>query len=619
MSSHDAIFHCWCNNCALKSRIIRRFFVSLCLISLFLVASVSISLAAGELRPFLNDAGLFDPARGPVTISYQLYNDANTIEVRVKDFRGQIVDRFDFVDLRAGDHSFDWDGNDDNDERLPDGRYQLLIGVKLTDGGQDLAAVDVRIATIDEQEGAQIPEPLAPEEYGHQVSGSLSSFLRYDNEESSDDGEVRFRTRFDYKKENQTVKGTLSVLQGFHDQDMVFNGTQALAEQRWSSGKAKAVFRDNLGSFNDPMQLFSDFKTERNKIGLRAEQNIGMFQAIGLIYDSEGDVDNREQGLASRLTYGQERKWQIGANYTMRRATDITSRYSEERVTDHATSIDFRLPLFDSLEILLEVASTKDAKNKTDQGYLLRGEYDLGQIRLSGGYIGLGKYFNASYSDPLPHVDRDGSGLEASVDYFMAQPIWKLNNLSASVRFFNLTRHSDNEPVQELDGSLRFGIGENNNFFFSVFNREDGQVHSQSLMGSLTHKWNEEWSSRLQSNYSGTDTSSTVRITVDTSLKQDDESTRLSFDWMKREIDYSRQSPYEENHIRFDMNRELWRLQLQGKYSQNSDDSGTNFYGRLEYKPMFLHRYQLIAYTAIGDQSAFSFTELFEVGLEVSF
>ncbi len=94
---------------------------------------------------------------------------------------------------------------------------------------------------------------------------------------------------------------------------------------------------------------------------------------------------------------------------------------------------------------------------------------------------------------------------------------------------------------------------------------------------------------------------------------------RFSLQWMEREIDYSRFSPYRETNLRIDLNNECWGLQLQAKYSENLEESGMNYFGRFEYTPEFLHRYNLVSYVSVGRRSAVEFEEQIECGVEIQF
>ena len=261
---------------------------------------------AARIRTVTGDAGVFDPAAGPLTIRYQLMEDARQVEVRIIDFRGQVANRFDLVDLRAGDQTFSWDGTDNNGNRVVDGRYQLVITVLFNSGLEDTATVDTVVATLERPGYIQVPEPLPPESYPHEIYGSASTFYRYNRErQDSGDGELRLRTGVDYRDEQLSTRGVFQVIRDYDGSAPSFNGSQAMAERRWESGKVKGVFRDNLGSFQDPLQLFSDFRTERNKAGAAIDQSHGMARLVGLLFTSEGEVDSEERGGAVRLSLRQ--------------------------------------------------------------------------------------------------------------------------------------------------------------------------------------------------------------------------------------------------------------------------------------------------------------------------
>ena len=575
-------------------------------------------LAASQLRIFNNDAGLFDPSKGPVTIAYQLMQDARQVEVKIIDFRGQVANRFTYVELRAGDQTFSWDGTDNNGDPVMDGRYQFVIGAELVSGLRDMATVDIMVATIADQSGFQVPEPLPAEKYPHQIYGSASTFYRYNNElEDRNDGELRFRTGVDYRDESQTARGVFQAIKDYQGSAASFNGSQAMAEKRWNNGKIKGVFRDNLGSFQDPMQLFSDFRTERNKIGVALDQSYKQTRLVGLLFTSEGDVDSRERGAATRLSYGGKGSWQLGASYTYRGGID--NLISDDRNSSHVVALDFLYPLNDSFLMAAEIVATDDELRGSDYGGLIRGEYDLGAIRMSAGYINLGEKFRADFSDPLRQVYSDAQGFDASIDYFMQRPVGYLSSLSATLRFFNLTRPSDDSNIQEIDGSLRFGIGANDSFFMSVFRRDDEFGNNSNYMANMTHSWNETWSNLIQVNYSETDTSDSLRLTLNTNYAARAYSGRLSLEWTRRAIDYSRFSPYDQSYIRFDLENDLYHLQLQGKYSHNGESSGFNAFGRLDYTPEYLHRYRMLLYCSLGNRASLETEEQVELGIEVQF
>ena len=589
------------------------------LLIIVIPVAASQAWAGRNLRPFVDDAGLFDPAQGPVKIGYQLLEDTDIVQVRVRNFKGQIVNNFNMVEFRAGDHVFSWDGENADGERLADGRYELLFRASFTDGSENIAVVDVRIATIEPAPAVQAPETLPPKEHAYRLKGSVSTFRRHndDREKDNDAGEARLLADFSLKDENRQAEGVLSVLQPFYGGSTSYNGSRGLLEQRWHGGKVKGIFREGLGNFDDPMKLFSDFQSERKKTGLYLDHTAGDFDSRCLVFGTEGDVDSKEQGAAARMKYGNKERWQLGASYTFRDAL-MPDSY-KTRSWNHAIATDFRIHIIESLALVMEMAHTSDSEKEGGDSYVATAVYDTGRLRFSGGYIDMGEDFTAPFADPLHHVTSDARGVDTSVDYSMVSPLWHLNNLAVTLGFYDLKRYSDESKVREIDASARFGVGRKDTFFLSWFGREEDFLSNQTIRGNAEHKWNELWSSRLQANHSFADLNRTWRFTLDATRREKKGYARLAAEWIKREIDTSRLSPFKEANLRFDWNREKWGLHLQTRHSRNRDDSGVNFFGRVEYKPVFFHRYRFLTYASVGNRAAFSFENQVEVGLEVSF
>jgi hypothetical protein len=528
-----------------------------------------------------------------------------------------VVHQYRFVDLLAGDHTFGWNGRDQNGERLPDGNYELVFEVRFKDGSRGRNLVTVRIVTMPQAPGAPAPEPLPPEKHDYQVSGAVSSFWRHDGESHEDTGQVRMRTRFSYADDNRRADGVLSVIDTYPGGDTNYDASQAFAEQRWENGKIKGVFREGLGGFDDPIKLFSDFKSERKKFGFRVDQGLGALQATGLAYKAEGDVDTEGSGTAARLRYGEEGRWQWGAGFTHREALLLDG--SADRYRNQAMAADLRVPIRESLALHMEFIHTEDTEKSSDNGYTAIASYDQGCLRLSTGYIDLGEDFAADFADPLHGITSDARGFEASADYALPTTWRFLQNPIFTARFFDLKRHSDDEKVREIDTSLRFAIGKRDTFFINWYGQENEDGTTHTFLGTATHQWNPRWATILQTNYIDAEGSGTWRFTLDTTYRREEQTARMALEWIRRTIDASVLSPYEEASLRLDWNNTHWGVQLQSRYSENEDDNGYNFFGRVEYRREMLHRYQVITYTSLGNRSAFDFEKQVEMGVEFRF
>jgi hypothetical protein len=573
--------------------------------------------AQTDLRFPINDAGIFDPQRGSVSVGYALQKDAAEVTVRIRDFRGQIVHQYRFIELVAGDHEFSWDGNDQNGDPVPEGRYEFLFGVEFKDGTSDQGLVTVRVAALAPQPGVQAPPVLPPETHRYKISGSVSSFWRHDEKTHEDTGQMRARTRFSYADDRLRTEGVLAYIETYPHGHADFEASHAFVEGKWEGGKAKGVFREGLGGFDDPVKLFSDFRTERKKYGGRVEQEWGAFYATALAFGTEGDVDSKETGAAGQVRFGKEKGFQVGAGYTFREAVKTTE--DERRVHNQALAADVRIPVLDSLALLVEGIHTRDGERGDDNGYTAILEYDQGRLRASAGYIDLGEDFTADFADPMQGIRTDARGFETSVDYSFAQILKGVRNPVVTLRYFDLEQHSTGDRSREMDTSLRFGVGNRDTFLLRWYGQEEKGRTTNTWLGTATHQWNDSWTSRLQVNRVSAEESGTWRLTLDTTWRQEEQTLRMALEWAQRTIENATRSPYEETSLRVDWTRGDWQVQLHTRYSDNAEEHGTNFFGRVEYRHEFLHRYVLAPYASVGSRSALSFEEVYEVGMEIRF
>jgi hypothetical protein len=109
------------------------------------------------------------------------------------------------------------------------------------------------------------------------------------------------------------------------------------------------------------------------------------------------------------------------------------------------------------------------------------------------------------------------------------------------------------------------------------------------------------------------------RFTLDTAYRREARTARMAVEYIRRTIDASNLSPFEETSLRLDWANPRWGVQLQTRYSENEDDHGINAFGRLEYRWEFLHRYQWTTYVSLGSRSAFAVEKQVEVGVALLF
>ncbi|MFP4037100.1 MAG: FlgD immunoglobulin-like domain containing protein, partial [Desulfobacteraceae bacterium] len=388
------------------SRVIQSERLNLSLLAAAVLAAVAApapSHAWNDLQVPETDAGVFDPREGPVLVDYRLLMDADELEVLVVDFSGRVIERMSFVELRAGDHEFEWGGCDENGEMLPNGRYRLEIRAVFEDGHTEKEDVEVRIASIPEKRLMPPPEPLPREEPFYRIDGTLSTFWRRNSEDPEnvdESGEHRAWTRLRLKGEGHRVEGIFSMRRPYSGRAS-YEGSSAMAEKSWEEGRIKGVFRQGLGGIDDPMKLFSDFRTERKKVGGRLDHRLGRLDTTILGFTAEGDVENRERGGALRIGLDAARGIRMGLTLTGRSRGQERGRQSER---DRAAAIDLAVPVGEGTDIDMEAVGTKNAENIRDNGWMLGVKHDNGTLRASAGYYYLGEDFSAPFADPLRRV-----------------------------------------------------------------------------------------------------------------------------------------------------------------------------------------------------------------------
>ena len=79
-------------------------------------------------REIISDSDSFRLSEGtPVILGCQLQDNADTVQVFVKDQANHTVATLTANRLSAGEHFFQWDGIDDNGREAPPGEYSLVV------------------------------------------------------------------------------------------------------------------------------------------------------------------------------------------------------------------------------------------------------------------------------------------------------------------------------------------------------------------------------------------------------------------------------------------------------------------------------------------------------------
>jgi hypothetical protein len=563
------------------------------------------------------DLGGFDPNRGPLAIGFRLLADADAVTLRVSDFRGKTIARLSMGDVREGTRRILWDGRR-NGQVLPEGRYRLSLEAAFPDGPVASEPMEARVirAPALATDLPPLPEPAPP---AWAVTGRLSAFHRTNPDlpaggstESEQWGVLGLR----YRDPRRSGEGVLA-LRRRSDGSTSDNGSQGRFRQQWRAVRLKGVFRSDLGTFDDPLTLFADYRTARKKGGVRAEINTARMSVTALAFGSEGDVDSGESGAGARLRVGSPDRFQLGASYTGRRWQPADGT-GGRRHTDHTGALDLRLPLTGSFGCLAEAAGSNPALGESDTAWLALATYRSAAVRATAGYVDLGEQFTAGFADPLRQVAANARGWQASVDIRRHRPWGAVADLSFAGRGFVMARPSSGAPLDEIDLLLRCRLGTSETVLLNVLGRRDGPARSASTRASWRHSWSPAWSSTLQGNYSESTSGGTWRGVLGTGWQRGETNLGVALEAIRREVGGSG-AVFEELAVLLDARRGRWVLNAAARHHRRPDFQGTNLYGRLAYARRFLHRYTLGGYLALGRQAALRSEGQVEAGLEVGF
>lgn len=95
--------------------------------------TMATSLIGKEVKASYSDIYL-DDINQP-EIGYTLTDNAASVQISIMDADGNVVAQRTVEDVAAGNNSYQWDGKDDDGERLSDGYYSVEIDAYNADGG----------------------------------------------------------------------------------------------------------------------------------------------------------------------------------------------------------------------------------------------------------------------------------------------------------------------------------------------------------------------------------------------------------------------------------------------------------------------------------------------------
>lgn len=99
----------------------------------FLTQAINNGLAAGFVGKDVRASGSTFNLAGDgnqqprVKLGYSLASAANTVDIKIKNERGEVVRTIRGAGSTKGDNSFEWDGRGDNGVALPEGKYSFSV------------------------------------------------------------------------------------------------------------------------------------------------------------------------------------------------------------------------------------------------------------------------------------------------------------------------------------------------------------------------------------------------------------------------------------------------------------------------------------------------------------
>ncbi|MBW2040115.1 MAG: hypothetical protein JRI46_11100 [Deltaproteobacteria bacterium] len=577
--------------------------------------SLNVVFAAEETlvlqRPFPSE---FDPQAGEsVLVQYYLSQDATTLTIQAKDFKGAVIRQEVWEDVRAGPGQWQWDGRDDRRQLVQQGQYQIFFILELPDGRTVSDSILVRV--IKRAARPLAPPPLPPPVRPYRIDGEISGFFRRDTDEDEDTYEGRFRLHGIYDQKPFMADLNLYLIQREREQTNWDNCYASFAYEK-KNVKFLSVFRKSLGSFIGPFRLFDDIRTERFKSGARLDVDTGIVTVTGLGFVSEGDTLSEEKGYAARMEIPLSGIISIGSSFVGRYYK--LSGFDDE-VRNIVGGVDGVLNLGRGFSMAAEYAMSDDEEtDEWDVAGRMEARYEGPRMRAVLGYQDLGEDFEADLAYVSRDVRSDARGVDCVVDYYPGRILF-MERAGVIFRSFYYQRRSNYDDLYEVDGNIRFGIGPKHDFMLGVIDHEDDASDYTSVRARHLHRFTDIWSNELSYsvNIADGDTTHTVREMVHYT-KPPRRTISAGLQWINRHASGSDPSCWDELSLLAWGQWRGWFFELENRFVF-SDEIDSNLFAKVGYQFEFFRRYVATLYVAFGDRASQETSNTIEVGMGVNF
>lgn len=572
-----------------------------------------------RLRPQETDLGLLVPGRAARIITYRLTTPAKEVALIIEDFSGIRIGREVTVGVRAGEHSFQWNGTGNDGRKLPEGSYRLRLRALFPDGTVEDQPLILRLVHQRQDPSAAIPEPPPPQSPPHRLWGHLSGFWQQDGESGGGiSTEQRSVLGVAYGSDTMEGEGVFDYRRrdpGENDLD----GSSLFARRLWRDGGVSVVFRRGLSTFSDPLVLFSDFRTNFKKAGIQLDHN-----GASLRYDLngfvvEGGPQKGDRGGAARMTAQLIPELVIGATGTFSRpSTEGRGGLRESSVG--AVDVAFETGIPTMPRLIAETALSRDDLGDVDTAFTIGSLFEMPfQSRCQLAWIHLGESYSAPFSDPLRQIQNDASGIRFNGESIPVQLSKGVALEGASWGGYWLRRPSNGDMIGEIDASLRLGIHDDCELSLSWFmTREPGSTSHSMLLGSSRSL--NPWSRlSVQGAYTTNRFQKSGRLRIEGQAEGSAVAGKVGVEWISRSGENTVARISGELTLFGEGRRGPWHVSGFVRRNHRGGSERINAYGRIQREIKWLHRYRLRGYGAFGDQAAFQTAKQIEFGMELFF
>jgi len=568
---------------------------------------------------------VWDETKSDIQIAMQLRRDATLVNIQVINTQGATLYNEQLFNLRAGTTVWRWSGEINRTAKIESGLYRVVFQMRFIDGVTEQEVVQLRVIKSERdkgtKEGAYAPPIIKPIEPSYRLNGDFSFLRRFDSERDDVISETRLNIRYADSGDDFNLRSNIGY---FRRSNGIENGdsSYALYQRFWDKGSADFVYRQSLGFFNDPLRLFSDFRSQNDKLGARVQQQFSAGQLTLLGYDGQGL--GKETGSAAR--------WQGKITESLKYGVGLTHRNNRTTQNINTTNnvsgfdLDWQPSKNHRVAAQYVVTSTDDdtgAISTIDgngQGSRLIWYYagETG-LRASLGYLNLSSNYNAVLSDPGDQIRTNAKGPELTINYFQPQTDsdW-FKDIAIGLRAFSYER-DNNEPDTKQFDVITQALVKDVRVSGNYRRRDESNNVTTTLLLSEQHKWTDDWRGGVQYTRIKTSGTTTQRMLISGSTGTINRSHRLGLEIGHRSGASLADGSVDEVGLLANGRFNQFVYEALIRQTNNDEDDDVNAFALLGYEKLYLHRYRTLAYISFGDRSATQIAGRVELGIGVRF